>query len=82
MIPKFKNQDLRCGLPAGFLIMGAASSSEILNPHLNGLHINILLATKLQAKPSGSNAQAIKLCPSQHCCQVQATLQVGFDIFV
>ncbi len=41
MIPKFKNQDLLCGLPAGFLFMGAASSPEILKPHLNGLHINI-----------------------------------------
>jgi hypothetical protein len=28
---------------------------------------------------SGSDAQAIKLCPLQHCCKVQATLQVRFD---
>ncbi len=35
----------------------------------------------LQAKPPGSDAQAIKLCPSQHCCKVQATLHVRFDIF-
>jgi hypothetical protein len=38
-------------------------------------------ATKLRANPPGSDAQAIKLCPWQHCCKVQATLQVGFDIF-
>jgi hypothetical protein len=55
---------------------------KILKPHMNGLHINILLATKLQAKTPGSDAQAIKLCPLQHCCKVQATLQVRFDFFV
>jgi hypothetical protein len=33
---------------------------------------------KLQANPPASDAQAIKLCPSQQCCKVQATLQVRF----
>ncbi len=37
--------------------------------------------TKLQAKPPIGNAHAIKLCPSQHCFKVQATLQVQFNFF-
>ncbi len=127
-------------LPAGFLVMGAASSPEILKPHLNGLHIKIWICInlhvkcmessvesntistlhllkdpvqgcwlrgchsdraiqilhskdqqdqickqtriKLQAKPPASDAQAIKLCQSQHYFKVQATLPVRFDFYV
>ncbi len=52
---------------------------KILKPHLNGLHINILLATKLHAIPPGSDAQAIKLCPSSIVAKFKQLFKFNFN---